>query len=259
MEPTEEALAGGLGNEGQVVRIGNAVRRPTGPWTPAVHQLLVHLERVGFDGAPRVLGVDGETERLEFLPGEVAVPPFPAWSASDDVLVSVAGLQRRYHGAAASFVAAPDAIWGHGTAPTEFAGDLVCHNDLCLENVVFRDGRASGFIDFDFAGPVDRLWDIAIALRHWAPMWDPNDLDEQRAHLDPAARCRMFLDAHELDAGERERTIDALLSFFDHGLVFVRAQADAGHTGHIAQWNDGYEGKNRRAHRWVTEHRAALV
>ena len=29
-------------------------------------------------------------------------------------------------------------------------GPIVCHNDVCLENVVFRDGEAVGLLDFDF-------------------------------------------------------------------------------------------------------------
>ena len=41
-----------------VTRVGDTVRRGTGPWTPAVHALLRHLEGVGFDGAPMVLGID---------------------------------------------------------------------------------------------------------------------------------------------------------------------------------------------------------
>ncbi|GLY80483.1 hypothetical protein Airi01_087500 [Actinoallomurus iriomotensis] len=31
----------------RVVRLGDTVRRPTHPWTPAVHALLGHLEQVG--------------------------------------------------------------------------------------------------------------------------------------------------------------------------------------------------------------------
>jgi hypothetical protein len=259
MEPPEQILAGGLGNEGRVVRVGDTVRRPVGPWTPAVHGLLAHFERVGFDGAPRVLATEGDVEVLEFVAGDVAVPPFPAWSTDEDLLVSVAELQREYHRAVADFRAPVDAVWGDGPAPRQFSGTLVCHNDLCLENVVVADGRAKAFIDFDFARPVDRIWDIAIALRHWGPMWDPVDLDEHHAHLDFVARGGMFLDAHGLTRTERARTLDALLAFSDGALDYVREQAEAGHTGHLAQWNAGYEGKNRRAHRWVTGNRAALT
>jgi hypothetical protein len=40
------------------VRVGGAVHRPVRPWTPAVHAVLRHLAAAGYDGAPRVLGVD---------------------------------------------------------------------------------------------------------------------------------------------------------------------------------------------------------
>ena len=33
----EIALSGGRGNEGRVVRVGDTVRRPAGPWTQNVH------------------------------------------------------------------------------------------------------------------------------------------------------------------------------------------------------------------------------
>src|SRR5262249_49783642 len=36
----------------------DTVRRPAGPWTPAVHALLTHLHAAGFHGAPRPLGID---------------------------------------------------------------------------------------------------------------------------------------------------------------------------------------------------------
>lgn len=257
-EAAEQVLAGGLGNEGLVVRVGDTVRRPTGPWTPGVHALLHHLEAVGFDGAPRVVAREGDVEILSFVPGVVAIPPYPDWSTSKDLLLSVADLQRRYHAAVAEFRPQPGAIWLDGPAPIEYSGALVCHNDLCLENVVVCDGHAVGFIDFDFARPVDRVWDIAIALRHWGPMWDAADLDESRVDLDRVARCATFLGAHRLTDAESERTIDALITFGDRALAFVRAQAEAGHTGHRRQWDAGYEGKNRRAQEWVIANRVAL-
>jgi hypothetical protein len=53
-----------------VVRVGDTVRRPTGRWSWAVHALLLHLEAVGFERAPRLLGIDDAgREVLSFLPG----------------------------------------------------------------------------------------------------------------------------------------------------------------------------------------------
>ncbi|MGH3171034.1 MAG: hypothetical protein ACRDN0_34865 [Trebonia sp.] len=72
MTGTEIPLPGGNMNGG-VVRVGDTVRRPAGPWTPAVHALLAHLHAVGFAGAPRPLGIDEhDREILTFVPGTVA-------------------------------------------------------------------------------------------------------------------------------------------------------------------------------------------
>lgn len=51
-----EPLPGG--NVGGAVRIGQTVRRPTGPWTPAVHAVLSHLSSAELAAVPRVHGVD---------------------------------------------------------------------------------------------------------------------------------------------------------------------------------------------------------
>src|SRR3954454_19653846 len=98
----EELLNGGLTNAGRISRVGHTVRRP--PTSPSTWALFDHLERVGFDGAPRFLGVDDSgREVLSFIPGEAAIEPYPDWALTDEALVSVAELLRRYHDAAASF------------------------------------------------------------------------------------------------------------------------------------------------------------
>ena len=65
----EIRLAGG--NLGGAVRVGDTVRRPVGPWTPAVHALLGHLAgRV--PNIPRVLGFDDRgREILSYLPSRL--------------------------------------------------------------------------------------------------------------------------------------------------------------------------------------------
>ena len=53
----EEPLRGG-NVSARVVRVGDTVRRPAGPHTPAVHALLAHLHGARFRHAPRPLGID---------------------------------------------------------------------------------------------------------------------------------------------------------------------------------------------------------
>jgi hypothetical protein len=51
------------------------VRRALHQRSDYVHALLRHLEAVGFDGAPRLLGIDAQgREVLTYLPGEVIIP-----------------------------------------------------------------------------------------------------------------------------------------------------------------------------------------
>src|SRR5207249_366967 len=59
------------GNLSDAVRVGDTVRRRAGPWTPAVHALLRHLEAVGFEGSPRVIGIDEHgREALAYIEGD---------------------------------------------------------------------------------------------------------------------------------------------------------------------------------------------
>ena len=54
------------------VRVGQTVRRTGNSWSPAVLDLLRHLDREGFAGAPRALGFDGQgREVLTYIEGEV--------------------------------------------------------------------------------------------------------------------------------------------------------------------------------------------
>ncbi len=258
--PMEERLSGGVDHAGRVVRVGATVRRPATANRAAIRSLLGHLEALGFAGAPRFLGTDEQgRDVLEYIPGDVAVEPYPDWVADDDLLVSVAALQRALHAAAAGFRLPPDEMWAERALPAGADGLLVCHLDLCLENVVVRDGRAAAFIDFDLAGPADPLYDIAIAARHWIPLRDPADVADARRDADPLARFARFADAHGLDRNGRERTVGLLLPFLDLALVSMRARAASGHPGFAAIWNGGYAAMNRRSRDWLERSRARLA
>src|SRR5437667_5925036 len=104
----EVVLTGGSVN--RVVRVGDTVRRPVGVWTPTVHALLRHLERVGFTYAPHVLGIDEQgREILTFVDGVPARRPWPSVLRSDDGLAQVGRIVREYHEAVASLRPPPDA------------------------------------------------------------------------------------------------------------------------------------------------------
>jgi hypothetical protein len=255
----EEPLAGGVDQAGAVVRAGDTVRRPGGAAAEQVRLFLAHLAKAGFAGAPRFHGLDDQDrEILDYLEGEVAIPPFPDWAADEGLLISVAELQRELHRAAAGFQLPAGMEWPSRRLPAGAQGDLVCHADLCLENVVVRGGRAAAFIDFDLATPADPLFDIAVAARHWIPLRDPADIADARASTDLFHRFGLFADAHLLDATQRRRLIGMLLEFLDIALRSTRLRAESGHPGYARMWADDYEGMNRRSQAWLIANESDL-
>lgn len=200
-EVSERPLPGG--NIGGAVRAGDTVRRSTGPWTPAVHALLRHLESAGFAESPRVLGLDErDREVLTFIEGETVGDtwPWPSWTRDDDLLVQAGQLLRRYHEAVSSFRPEGNLRWrfASGSLPP---GQIVCHNDAGVHNVVVRGGRIVGLIDWDVAGPDEPSADLAFAAWSWVPLHDPSLLP---AHgwtepPDQHRRLRLLLDAYGLD------------------------------------------------------------
>ena len=80
-----EELQGAVGG---ATRVGRTVRRPTGPWTPAVHDLLGFLHREGLRGIPEVHGfADDGREVLTYVEGRGV--PVDDEVVLDDVLVDV--------------------------------------------------------------------------------------------------------------------------------------------------------------------------
>ncbi len=252
----EVLLVGGTANRGQVVRIGDTVRRPQSPTSPATHALLRHLADVGFAGAPRFLGVDrSNREVLSYVPGTAITPPYPAWALTDEALVSVAQLLRAYHRAVSTFDPAPYA-WP-ASPPPRFTGELVSHNDVNLDNVVFRGGRAVALIDFDLSSPGSRVWDVACAARLWAPLRPDDCIDDVRRGR-ALARLRLFVDGYGLTRTDREGLVPAVLENHRWCYDIVGTAAAHGHAGFGEYWAGGAMERAERTYRWYLDNSGLL-
>lgn len=254
---SEQPLAGGSANAGAVVRAGPHVLRPSGLHTPSVHAFLRAVRAAGFDGAPPPVGIDPDgRERLEFVEGDVALSPYPAWSQTDAALASIAALLRRLHDAARGFDPSGWA-WDRALADPAGGGVIVCHNDVCPENVVFRHGVAVALIDFEFAAPGRPVFDVAHLARLCIPIED--DVDQDRLGWLPAdrpARLRVVADAYGLDQSGRAELPHAIDAAIDTVEAAVRRAVDAGDPNAGAMWRrtGGGERYDRRR-RWWSEHR----
>ncbi|MCX6522207.1 MAG: phosphotransferase [Actinobacteria bacterium] len=257
-ESIELVLHGGVANAGAVVRVGDHVLRPSNPHSPSIHRMLRSLAEAGFDGASVPVGIDPDgRERLVFIPGDVAIPPYPTWVQSDAALGSIARLLRRMHDVSTVIEFDADASWSAEMADT-IGGDVFCHNDVCLENVVFRDGSAVGLLDFDFAAPGRREFDLASFVRMCLPV----DEDASAARLgwvsaDRPARLRLVCDEYGLDGPGRARLLDRFDESIARDGQFVRRRVEAGEAAFIEMWESmGGQERYDRRRRWWSEVRA---
>ncbi len=220
-------MPGGIGNAGQVVRVGDTVRRPWSPHTEGVHAFWRHLRGNGFTAVPEALGRDESgREVLSWIDGEVAVPPYPKWAATDEFLTSVSHLLRAMHDASIGFDPTPYAWNDELRDPV--GGPIMCHNDLCLENLVARDGRVVAFLDFDFLGPGRVVTDVVSTVRFVVPLRSEARRDPWQDESDVFRRLRLFVDSYGLSNDDREAFVGVVEQRREAGERFVLERARRG-------------------------------
>ncbi|QDP94914.1 aminoglycoside phosphotransferase family protein [Microlunatus elymi] len=221
----EIPLAGGFVND--VVRVGDTVRRTSGPWTPAVHALLRHLEEVGFAESPRVLGIDDlGREVLSYLPGETM--PWTNWPrvlCDDDGVAQLGRLLRRYHDAVSDFRPPPGAVWRN---PLAGPGEIIRHGDFSPFNTTWVDDTVVGLIDWDFARPGRRIDDLAYLAWQLVPLQPEGRRKEYGldSRLDLPGRLSVLCDAYGGDYSPAE-VVAAAIDVIE---------AERGDTAELATW-----------------------
>ena len=243
-----------------VHRQGDVVIRDTGPWTPSVHLLLRHLEQVGFDAAPRLVGSGFDSsgrETLTFIEGEFIEPgPWTLQGAA-----ALGRLLRDLHAATSTFLPPADAVWfpWHGRylgGPARVIG----HCDVAPWNIVAADGMPVALIDWETAGPVDPL--VELAQMCWLNAKLHDDIVAEIEGLPPAAeRARhlaAIVDGYGLAARQRRGFVDRMIEFAICDTAF---EADDAHvtpelTAHpIALWAMAWRARSAA---WMVRHRNLL-
>jgi hypothetical protein len=205
LEGDEIALEGG-GRDG-ALRRGDFVVRPWRPWTASVRALLRHLEEVGYPYSPRVVG-DGAEDIVSFIEGS---PAPTIWT--DEGLAELGDALRGLHEATSTFVL-PAATW-HEQWWVRDRGprSLIGHGDPAPWNVIARDGRPVGLVDWEFAGPVDQFHEVAHCAWLNCQLHDDDVAEVQGlpSAAERARQLRVFLDGYALEALSRARFVDVLL------------------------------------------------
>lgn len=176
----DEALPGG--NVGGATRIGRTVRRPTGPWTPAVHEFLDYLRANGLRGIPDVLGIDDQgRESLSYVEGRGVVVDKEV--VLDSVLEEAVVWLREFHDLVEGFRPDGPRVWRGGEA-TLGDDEIICHNDPGAYNWIVQSGHFVAMVDWDVAGPGRPIDDLAFLAWTAIPLYREIPLDDLVRRLD---------------------------------------------------------------------------
>lgn len=241
------------------------VFRSAKPQSTTVIALLRHLEDVGFPAAPRVVGTgfdDRGRETLGFIKGR-SPQPHP-WS--EEALARLGTLLRNLHEATASFVPPADAAWFERfTRKLSGERTVIGHGDPGPWNILARDGVPVALIDWDQAGPVDPLWELAEAAWLNAQLHD-DDVAELAGLPDAATRARhlrIFIDAYGLTREQRLGFVDRMVEIAVHSareeamLTEIRPETTRAvdEHGFPVLWAIAWRA---RAASWMLRHRTQL-
>ena len=240
---------------GRVERIGATVHRPVAPWTPAVHDLLRHLEAVGYEQAPRVLGFDDQgREVLTWIDGDSG-PEGWGKIIDDKGLIAFARLLRDYQDAVAGYQPADTARWSTKTGGP-VGDEVVCHGDFGPWNTVWRGDHPIGIIDWDHARPAPRLHDVAYALEYAAPFRDDAEcLRWLRYPEPPRRRHRLETFARAYGLTDTSGLVDAVLAVQAADIEAVRLLAEQGQEPQAAWVGQGHLDELRARLAWSRAHR----
>lgn len=241
------------------MRVGDTVRRPVHPWSGTIHELLRHLEAVGFPWSPRVLGIDAEgREVLSFIAGDSGPD---GWERVVDEagLAAMARLLRDYHQAVQGFRPRGDAVWaGRSGAPRD--GDVVCHGDFGPWNLVWRGTQPVGMLDWDYAWPNPKIHDIAYALEYVAPFRDDQEcLRWLRYPAPPDRRRRLELFAAAYGLTTTDGLVDEVIAQQQLVLDRARRLAAEGRQPQVAWQADGSLEQAGERVAWSRRHRDLFV
>jgi len=142
---------------------------------------------------------------------------------------------------------------------------VIGHGDLGPWNIVVRDGLPVAFIDWDYAGPVGAIWDLAQAAWLNVQLHDEDvaELQGLSSLHDRARQLRLFVDAYGLSLTERDGLVACMAEYaihsareeaVEHGVSQTSGQA-VEETGYPVMWAIAWRARSAS---WILRHHQIL-
>jgi aminoglycoside phosphotransferase len=241
-----------LSEEKKVCKENDTVSRPLEPWSGNIHLLLRHFYNNALP-VPKVIKTDTTHEYLEYINGEQIHPR--KWN--DEALAEAAKLVKKLHTAAKAFDYNRTMEWKPWYLRELGRPELCSHGDIAPWNIITRGNNIVGLIDWEYAGPIDPIIELARAC--WLfPQLADDDLGALYDLPSPRERgkqVRLMLDIYGLTKHERktflERIIETIICETAHEAIDTKVTF--GSMGNL--W--GMAWRNRSLY-WIMRHKSIL-
>jgi hypothetical protein len=241
-----------LSEEKDVYKENNMIMRPIESWSNNIHLLLGHFYNNGLP-VPKVIKTDNTYEYLEYIEGE-QIDPY-RWN--NESLTEIAYLVKKIHNAAKTFEHNKKMEWKPWYL-RELGDQKICsHGDIAPWNIITKGTKIIGLIDWEYAGPIDPL--IELARVCWLfPQLVDDDLGKLYELPTPKERgkqVRLMLDIYGLSKKERKtfltKIIETIICETAHEAIDTGVTFDS--TGNL--W--GMAWRNRILY-WIWKHKNIL-
>ena len=241
-----------------VSRRGDVVFRRSQPWSGSTIALLRHLEQEHFEHAPRVIGKGFDEkgrETLTFIEGK-SVHPY-AWE--NEALPVIGEMLRKLHTATTSFTPPANTPWRPWFGRELGNPNVIGHCDTGAWNIIARNKMPVALIDWEEAGPVDPLVELAQACWLNALLFD-DDLGEALrlgSVEERALQVRLLLDGYGLASSLRRGFVGLMRDFAIRSAAneAIEAKVTPETADASALW--GITWRTRSA-AWLVRHHKAL-
>jgi tRNA A-37 threonylcarbamoyl transferase component Bud32 len=217
-----------------VYREEDAILRPIKPWTDHVHALLRHFCSHGLP-VPQVIKTDDTYEYVEYIEGEI----IDSCQWTDELLIDIAELTKKIHQSAEKFDYTKSMEW-QPYYLREMGDIKICsHGDIAPWNVVTKDRKIMGLIDWELAGPISPIVELARICWLFPPSVNAESTVDNKIR---AEQIRTIIDTYGLDADSRKSFFTIMLDTSIYDLEYAMRNISVDTIGRM--WSLVWRNKN---------------
>ena len=145
-----------LSQEKNVFIKDNLVVRPIEKWSKNIHSLMEYFRNKDIP-VPKLIKTDEKYEYSEYIDGEQIHPQ--KWT--DEGLYEIGILVKKLHYYAKDFLYDNKIGWKSWYLRELGTLEICSHGDIAPWNIITKDNKPIGLVDWEFAGPIDPLIELA--------------------------------------------------------------------------------------------------